>query len=81
MSAPSDSPVGQASESLKQLMRTIAENEPKRVIRNILTALNSALTKAKEFMDYTGKGGRLIEYIDLVGTSDEILSYSKTPQT
>ncbi|CAG8500448.1 3553_t:CDS:10 [Paraglomus brasilianum] len=79
MSAPSDSPVGQASESLKQLMRTIAENEPKRVIRNILTALNSALTKAKEFMDYTGKGGRLIEYIDLVG--EDTLKLSEANMT
>jgi E3 ubiquitin-protein ligase HUWE1 len=60
----SDSSVSQASESLKQLMRTIAENEPKVVIKSILAALGS-----NEFLDYTGKGGKLIKYADLIGMS------------
>ncbi|GBC34534.2 DUF913-domain-containing protein [Rhizophagus irregularis DAOM 181602=DAOM 197198] len=62
---PYDFASSSASYSLSHLMRAIAEVDPKKSVTAIIVALNEALQGATNFLNYDGKGGLLVEYIDL----------------
>ena len=64
---PYDFASSSASYSLSHLMRVIADVDPKKSVVAIIGALNEALQGATNFLNYDGKGGLLVEYIDLEG--------------
>ena len=64
---PYDFASSQASYSLSHLLRVIADVDSKKSVTAIIGALNEALQEATNFLNYEGKGGLLIEYIDLEG--------------
>ncbi|RIA89170.1 hypothetical protein C1645_825193 [Glomus cerebriforme] len=62
---PYDFASSTASYSLSHLMRVVADVDPKKSVTAIIGALNEALQGATNFLNYDGKGGLLVEYIDL----------------